>query len=206
MEIISHRGSRSYSNGRRCNNNDHLPLCLYLCDQKAEISDQNTAICYLEDTVLSFTHPGSHKLCAACSWKVCSAACHRAGDGRWAAATMLKTELTESNCSLPPKPCPGSCNSNRLQSFKVATLDRFYQCNSCPGGDKDRWCFLLCHILRTPLQGFCCCWVLVLFFFFFKSIFFENFYIDNQTKTGSSLPHKSVYIFFSCLVYWTRRN
>ena len=35
-----------------------------------------------------------------------------------------------------------------LQGSRIVPSDRFCQCNCCPGGETDSWCFLLHHLPR----------------------------------------------------------
>ena len=43
---------------------------------------------------------------------------------------------------------------NRLQGSKIVRSDRFFQCNCCPAGELDSWCFLLHHLPRILSGAF----------------------------------------------------
>lgn len=70
------------------------------------------------------------------------------GTGKWVTATMLREKMTGINQGLPSKPCPRNWKpSNRLQSSKIVTSNRFCQCNCCLGGETDSWGFPSHHHL-----------------------------------------------------------
>lgn len=39
-KLLQLEGAGASNNGGRCNNNDHLLLCLHLCDQKSDLENQ----------------------------------------------------------------------------------------------------------------------------------------------------------------------
>ena len=59
---------------------------------EAEISNQSTDSCYLEDVAL-FAHSGSCKLFASCSRNMGTAACNLAEGGGWVPVTVLRAEI-----------------------------------------------------------------------------------------------------------------
>lgn len=132
----------------RYNNNGCSPLCLHLHDKKQQ-SAVRTKIPDIWRTTSLFAYPGSCKLCASCSRNTYMAACLRNGGWVMGSYWLIKSwnwwKFTVQVFLLKSKAF------NTLQSSKIATSDRFSQCNCCLGGLKDSWCFPpLCHSRILP--------------------------------------------------------
>ena len=56
----------------------------------------------------------------------------------------------------------------------MVTSGRFCWCNCCLGGERDSWCFLLCHLPRSPLPNYflshCCVFIQFLVLSYFVGI------------------------------------
>ena len=70
---------------------------------------------------------------------------------------LLWSELqwTEMDHSLPSIVPWRLQTFNVLQDSKIVIPDRFCWCSCCLGGERDSWCFLLCHRPQNPLLISC---------------------------------------------------
>lgn len=118
------------------------PLCTF-CDQQQQWVSEHR---YLENRILAScaqSAPGTHAQLPA-MWL-------GLGGGGRAAATVLRAKIDQNSLQFTVQVFPWNLQAlNSLQSSKIVTSDRFFQCDCRLGGETDSWCFLLLHLPRIP--------------------------------------------------------